>query len=374
MNSFSVATSSGGTITVSLGAEWSIRGAQPSLSALAKLVDPPAGISAVILDGSRLDRWDSALLAFLVRLASYCRDKSISVDDRGLPSNARQLVSLAQASAQHAPTAPHTAKRNLIWRFGEAVLRKTAGMREPVDFVGASLITVGQFFLGRARYRTSDIMVVIQQCGAEALPIVGIIAFLVGMIFAFVGALQLKQFGADIYDANLVAVAMFREMGAVMTGIVLAGRSGAAFAAEIAAMQGNEEIDALSTLGIPAMEFLVLPRMIALIVMIPLLCIYADLLGLAGGYVVAMGTLNVTSTAYLLQTQSAVTLTDFSIGIFKGAVFGALIALTGCLRGMQAGRSAVAVGAAATSAVVSGILAIIITDAIFAVLLNFLKL
>jgi phospholipid/cholesterol/gamma-HCH transport system permease protein len=253
-------------------------------------------------------------------------------------------------------------------------MQQATGMREPVSFVGESLITLGRFFLGRARYRASDIMVVMQECGAAALPIVGIISFLVGMIFAFVGAIQLKQFGADIYDANLVAVAMFREMGAVMTGIVLAGRTGAAFAAEIGAMQGNEEIDALSTLGIPAMEFLVVPRMIALVIMTPLLCIYADLLGLAGGYVVAMGTLNVTSTAYLLQTQGAVTLTDFSIGIVKGAIFGALIAITGCMRGMQAGRSAVAVGAAATSAVVSGILAIIITDAVFAVLLNILKL
>lgn len=374
MNSFSIAPSSDQVITVDLGAEWSIKGAQPSLSPLAKLVAPPSGIKSIILGGAGLNRWDSALLAFLFALFSYCREKGISVDDRALPSNARRLVSLAQASAQQAPTAPIRAKRNIVWRLGETVSQKTVAIREPVSFIGASLITLVKFLFGRARYRTSDIAVVMQQCGAEALPIVGIISFLVGMIFAFVGALQLKQFGADIYDANLVAVAMFREMGAVMTGIVLAGRSGAAFAAEIAAMQGNEEIDALSTLGIPAMEFLVLPRMVALIVMIPLLCVYADLLGLVGGYIVAMGTLNVTSTAYLLQTQSAVTLTDFSIGIFKGAVFGGLIALTGCMRGMEAGRSAVAVGAAATSAVVSGILAIIVTDAVFAVLLNILKL
>jgi len=153
---------------------------------------------------------------------------------------------------------------------------------------------------------------------------------------------------------------------------VLAGRTGAAFAAQIGAMQGNEEIDALATLGISPMEFLVLPRMLALILMTPLLCIYANGMGLLGGYIVAMGTLNVTSTAYLLQTQSAVTLSDFMIGIGKSAVFGALVAVTGCLRGMEAGRSAEAVGAATTSAVVSGILAIIIADAVFSVLLNIL--
>ena len=374
MNSFSVASSSGGTITINLGAEWSIKGAQPSLSSLDGLADPPSQVRAVILDGSQLDRWDSALLAFLFKLFSYCREKSITVDERGLPSNARRLLNLAESSAQNAAHAPVTARRNIVWRLGDTVLRKGAALREPVTFIGASLITFGRFFLGRARFRASDVMVIMQECGAEALPIVGIIALLVGMIFAFVGAIQLQQFGADIYDANLVAVAMFREMGAVMTGIVLAGRTGAAFAAQIAAMQSNEEIDALSTLGIPAMEFLVLPRMLALVLMTPLLCIYADLLGLAGGYLVAMGTLNVTSTAYLLQTQSAVTLIDFSIGVAKGAVFGVLIAITGCLRGMQAGRSAAAVGAAATSAVVSGILAIIVTDAVFSVLLNILKL
>jgi phospholipid/cholesterol/gamma-HCH transport system permease protein len=192
------------------------------------------------------------------------------------------------------------------------------------------------------------------------------------MIFAFVGAIQLRQFGADIYDANLVAVAMAREMAAVMTAIVLAGRTGAAFAAQIGAMQGNEEIDALSTLGISPIEFLVLPRMLALILMTPLLCIYANVMGIFGGFIVGINTLNVTPTAYLLQTQSAVTLADFTIGIVKGSVFGALIAVTGCQRGMEAGRSAAAVGAAATSAVVSGILAIIITDAVFAVLLNIL--
>jgi len=227
---------------------------------------------------------------------------------------------------------------------------------------------------GRARYRPSDLLLTMQECGAQALPIVSVISLLVGMILAFVGAIQLKQFGADIYDANLVAVAMAREMAAIMTAIVLAGRTGAAFAAQIGAMQGNEEIDALSTLGISPMEFLVLPRMLALILMTPLLCIYANVMGIFGGFLVGINTLSVTPTAYLLQTQSAVTLGDFAIGIAKGSVFGALIAATGCLRGLEAGRSAAAVGAAATSAVVSGILAIIITDAVFAVLLNILGL
>jgi phospholipid/cholesterol/gamma-HCH transport system permease protein len=225
---------------------------------------------------------------------------------------------------------------------------------------------------GNARYRRTDLILLIQECGAEALPIISIISLLVGMILAFVGAMQLKQFGASIYVANLVAVAMTREMGAIMTGIVLSGRTGAAFAATIGAMQGNEEIDALSTLGVSPMEFLVLPRILALMVMTPLLCVYADVVGIFGGYLVGIATTDVTPAAYLVQTKEAITFADIGVGITKSAVFGALIAVSGCQRGMACGRSAAAVGVATTSAVVSGILAVIVADAVFAVILNVL--
>lgn len=341
---------------------------------LERLATQGASVDHIQLDGSTLAKWDSALLSFLFGLISFCRERRIAVDDRDLPQNARQLLSLALAGPPRGADTQQTGSRNPVRELGTWVIRTTKGLHEPITFVGETLLTLARAATGRARFRGSDVFLMMQECGAEALPIVGIISFLVGMIFAFVGAIQLKQFGADIYDANLVAVAMFREMAAVMTGIVLAGRTGAAFAAQISSMQGNEEIDSLSTFGISPMEFLVLPRTLALIVMMPLLCVYANALGLIGGYVVAMGTLNVTSEAYILQSQSAVTLTDFSIGIVKGSVFGILIAITGCLQGMRAGRSAAAVGAAATSAVVSGILAIIITDAVFAVLLNIVGL
>ena len=370
LNDYTVSTPNDGTVLLTVSGDWSIQQAQPSLLPLERLAAQGRAVGRVQVDGATLAKWDSALLSFLFRLFSFCRERKIAVDDVGLPQNARQLLGLALAGPQRGPGAPQAASRNPVRRLGESLIRKSKGLNQPIAFVGDTLLTLARAATGRARFRTSDVFLMMQECGAEALPIVGIISFLVGMIFAFVGALQLKQFGADIYDANLVAVAMFREMAAVMTGIVLAGRTGAAFAAQISSMQGNEEIDSLSTLGISPMEFLVLPRTLALIIMMPLLCVYANALGLIGGYVVAMGTLNVTSAAYILQTQSAVTLTDFTIGIVKGSVFGVLIAVTGCLQGMQAGRSAAAVGAAATSAVVSGILAIIITDAVFAVLLN----
>jgi phospholipid/cholesterol/gamma-HCH transport system permease protein len=172
------------------------------------------------------------------------------------------------------------------------------------------------------------------------------------------------MFGAQILVADVVGIGMVRIMGAIMTGIIMAGRTGAAFAAQIGTMQVNEEIDALRTLGISPMEFLVLPRMLALIIMMPLLCLYADLMGILGGMVVGIGMLDLGVTEYVNRTREAVTLTYLWIGLFHGAVFGVLIALAGCLRGMQCGRSASAVGEATTSAVVTSIVAIIVATAI----------
>jgi phospholipid/cholesterol/gamma-HCH transport system permease protein len=206
----------------------------------------------------------------------------------------------------------------------------------------------------------------------DALPIVSSISLLVGLILAFIGAVQLRQFGAQIYVADLVGIAVTREMAAVMTAIVLAGRTGAAFAAQIGTMQSNEEIDALTTLGIPPIEFLVLPRVLAMVLMAPLLTVYAMLMGMFGGFLIGIGMLDITPAGYLLQTQNAVSLTQMAIGVVKGVIFGALVGFAGCLRGMGCGRSAAAVGQATTSAVVTGIVYIIVTDAAISVLLNVL--
>ncbi len=372
MNAFAISGPANETVTLTVSGDWSIRQGLPSLAPLRQRLAEISNVHRMRIGSSDLGKWDSALLTFVLMVDTLCREKSIGVDTSALPPGLHKLLELATATPaqtqQKKPPPPFLA------RVGASTLQEGRNLLRSVSFLGESLIAFAQLLRGRARYRSADLWLTIQECGAQALPIVSVISLLVGMIFAFVGAIQLKQFGADIYDANLVAVAMAREMAAVMTGIVLAGRTGAAFAAQIGAMQGNEEIDALSTLGVSPIEFLVLPRMLALIVMTPLLCIYANALGIFGGFVVGISTLNVTPVAYLLQTQGAVTLGDFAIGIVKGSVFGALIAVTGCLRGIEAGRSAAAVGAAATSAVVSGILAIIITDAVFAVLLNILGL
>jgi phospholipid/cholesterol/gamma-HCH transport system permease protein len=236
------------------------------------------------------------------------------------------------------------------------------------------VLALGALLRGRARFRVVDLLEVIRECGPRALGIVSLISFLIGLILGFVGAVQLQQFGASIFVANLVAIAMTREIGCIMTAIVMAGRTGAAFAAQLGTMTTNQEIDALSTMGISPMEFLVLPRMLALILMMPLLTIYADVVGILGGAVVGVGMLGLGPTEYFEQTRGAVSLTSFFIGVGKSVVFGVLVALVGCLRGMQSGRSAAAVGLAATSAVVTSIVLIIVIDGIFAVILDVLHL
>jgi phospholipid/cholesterol/gamma-HCH transport system permease protein len=359
-------------VSVTVAGDWSTTQRLPPLGPLQDRLNAAPAVRQVRIGSADLGKWDSALLTFLAMVDALCRDRGIGVDTSSLAQGPRKLIALANAipARKQAERTPPS----FLAQVGASTIAEGRSLLRAVTFLGESLIALANLLRGRARYRPTDLFLTIQECGAQALPIVSVISLLVGMIFAFVGAVQLKQFGADIYDANLVAVAMAREMGAVMTAIVLAGRTGAAFAAQIGAMQGNEEIDALVTLGISPVEFLVLPRMLSLILMTPLLCIYADFMGIFGGFIVGINTLNVTPTAYLLQTQAAVTLGEFGIGIVKASVFGALIAVTGCLRGIEAGRSAAAVGAAATSAVVSGILAVIVTDAISAVLLNILGL
>jgi phospholipid/cholesterol/gamma-HCH transport system permease protein len=356
---------------VTLAGDWALADGLEGADRIVGLASMP-GVRRLGFRDTGLRGWDSTLLTFVLELKAICTGRGIEFDTSGLPEGVRRLVDLATAVPERAGTRQAEGRTSFVSSVGKWAIAEWKAAGKAVKFLGESMIAFVAFLSGRARYRRTDLWLAIQECGAQALPIVTIISLLIGMIFAFVGAVQLKQFGADIYVANLVAVAMAREMSAVMTGIVLAGRTGAAFAAQIGAMQGNEEVDALSTLGISPVEFLVVPRMLALIVMTPLLCIYANLMGIIGGFIVGVGMLNVTTTAYLLQTQSAIGLTDLMIGIVKSAVFGVLIAITGCLRGMEAGRSAAAVGEATTGAVVSGILYIIVADAIFAVLLNVL--
>jgi phospholipid/cholesterol/gamma-HCH transport system permease protein len=360
------------TLCVRLAGQWTIQAALPSVTEVQDQSTDAPGVRRLSFEASELADWDSALLTFLLKLKALCDQSRIEFDQAGLPHGVQRLLALATAVPEH-QEARREAKRSslLVW-LGQSALDMTEATRALLIFLGQVALAFGQFIRGRARLRTVDLWLIMQQSGAQALPIVSLISFLVGLILAFMGANQLRQFGAQIYVADLVGLSMAREMGAMMTGIIMAGRTGAAFAAQLGTMVVNQETDALITMGLKPVEFLVIPRMLALMLMVPLLCIYADLVGILGGAVVGVGMLHLGAAQYYQQTLSALHLMDFVVGLIKGTVFGVLIALAGCLRGMQCGRSASAVGAAATSAVVTGIVWIIVSDAVLTVMYDIL--
>jgi phospholipid/cholesterol/gamma-HCH transport system permease protein len=239
-----------------------------------------------------------------------------------------------------------------------------------LEFLGELPLSVAALLRGKARFAWSDFVRVLLQCGGQALVIVIVVNALVGCILAFVGALQLVKFGAGIYVADLVGISLTREMAAVMTAVVMAGRTGASFAAELATMQANEEVDALVVLGIEPSSYLVLPRVLALTLTMPLLYFYGCAAGLLGGLAIAGGLLDISPSAYIERSAEALTVTQFVLGASKSAVFGALVGITGCYCGLHAERNAAGVGAATTGAVVSGIVGVIALDAVFAICTN----
>ena len=316
----------------------------------------------VSFDASGLGAWDTSLLTFMLKALSLCEPEEIVLDPAGLPEGVRGLLKLATAVPERKGARRSSGEHSFVARAGLWALQAVDEARDVVGFIGESLQAVANMCRGKAIYRRVDVTDALQHCGSAALPIVALISVLVGMILAFLGAVQLQMFGAQIYVADLVGVGMVREMGALMTGIIMAGRTGASFAARLGSMQVNEEVDALTTMGFSPMEFLVLPRMIAMVIMMPLLCIYANVLGILGGAIVGVGMLDLTPTQYYIQTVNAISLQAVASGLIKSVIFGAVVAIAGCMHGIRCGRSASAVGDATTRAVVSGIVAIIIWD------------
>jgi phospholipid/cholesterol/gamma-HCH transport system permease protein len=358
------------TLLIGLRGNWRIGQEVPSADEVRKEFRSDPRVQRLGFDTKELTGWDSALLAFLVKVRDLSLENTIDLDTDGLPGGVKRLLSLATAVPEKKDSRTQALHEPFLSRVGTKSVQFVGSAGEMLAFIGEAFVAFVKFLGGRARYRRSDLFLVIQQCGAEALPIVSLISILVGLILAFIGAVQLRMFGAQIYVANLVGIAMVRVMGAVMAAIIMAGRTGAAFAAELGTMQVNEEIDALRTLGISPMEFLVLPRMLALALMMPLLCLYSDLMGILGGLVVGVTMLDLNPVVYFNQTRAAVSLNHFWVGLFHSVVFGVLVALAGCLRGMQCGRSASAVGEAATSAVVTAIVSIVVATAIITFVCN----
>jgi phospholipid/cholesterol/gamma-HCH transport system permease protein len=317
-------------------------------------------------------RWGTPDAAFFARLLRELDAPGHRIALEGLPRELEKLLALARggapAAASEIPRRP-----GLRERTGLRALSVADNARAFLALLGEVVLLLPHFFAGRAKMRRAELVEVLAESSSRALAIVAVTNLLMGAILAFVGAVQLKTFGAGLYVANLVGIASVRELTPILTAIVLAGRTGASFAARIATMQGNEEVDALTALRVSAVEFLVLPRVVALSLLMPLLYIYGCAFALLGGLAVATPILDLSATAYAAQTQHAVNATQFAIGGLKALVFGGLVALIGCHYGLRAPRSAAGVGAATTSAVVSAIVGIIALDAVFAVCANALK-
>ncbi len=329
------------------------------------------GAGSVVLDASRVEYCDGSGIALLVQLRNQRQKADGHFEIRGLRPEFQQLLEawdpgdlarLTEAEPQHA---------GLAEEVGAAVVDVWRDTRTLISFVGELTVALAHAALHPRGVRWRDALRVAESAGVNALPIVALVSFLMGLIMAFQAAVPLRQFGAELFVANLIALSMLRELGPLMTAIILAGRSGSAFAAELGTMKVREEIDALKTMGLDPVRFLVVTRVVAAVAMTPLLTIFADLLGLIGGAVVMLS-LGFPLITYFNQIQYAVTYGSLLGGLLKAFVFGILVAAIGCLRGLHTGTGATAVGESTTSAVVSGIILIAITDGIFSVVYYYL--
>jgi phospholipid/cholesterol/gamma-HCH transport system permease protein len=355
-------------LEVALEGPWRLHRQTPRWDSLVAAGRP----AAVRLRADGVSEWDTSLVVFVGDALAWCRDAGVSCDVSPLPAKMTRLAGQFEASAREEVRSEHS--QSLVVEVGLSTRHAWKQLRELLDFVGECTMDSVEFITGRIGFRWNDCLAEMQKCGAMALPIVSLISFLVGVTLAYSGSIVLRRFGANIWVADLMGVAMTREMGALMAAVVLCGRTGAAFAAEIGSMKANEEIDALETLGISPVRFLVMPRIFALGLMMPLLAMYANCLGILGGMAVGYATLDIPPAAYWVEMMTIVDIPDVAVGIIKAVAFGFIVGFAGCLRGLQSDRDASGVGHATTSAVVTGILLIVVADAIFAVLFHALGL
>lgn len=353
------------SLEIIIGGRWCIDANPPASGILFEALD--GRIRRVRFDTAGLTTWDSGLLTFLASVLKTCAQRDIAADTSGLPPGARRLLAMAMAVPEQKVAGRDKGPQGTFAQVGTAALEFLRDGPQMLHFLGEITQSLLRLLTGRARFRRRDLWLEIEEVGPRALPIVSVISFLVGLILAYLGADQLRLVGAQIFIADLVAIGMVREIGALMTGIIIAGRTGAAFAAQLGTMQVSEEIDAYKTLGIPPVDFLVLPRILALMLMVPLLTLYSGFIGMLAGLLVSVTIFDIGVFEYYTETLRALEFKHFFVGLSKGTVYGAMIAYAGCLRGMQCGRSAEAVGRAATSAVVTAILLITIAASIMTI-------
>jgi phospholipid/cholesterol/gamma-HCH transport system permease protein len=332
----------------------------PQINALS-----PASLAANLDGVEYMDDFGLIVIIELKKAVSKKNGSFIIKDTRNIAEN---ILSLKESDFENFPGKSRPKKSpGIVVRFGEAVINNLSNFKIVVSFVGSVLFAFYHVIRHPGSLRMGDTLLCMEKTGVNAVPIVALISFLLGLVISFMSSLQLQQFGANIYVASLVAIAMVSELGPIMTAIVVAGRSGSAFAAEIGTMKISEEIDALFVMGFDPTLFLAVPRILASVIVVPLLTLFSNIFAIAGGLVVGVFILDLTITTYITQTIKVLTLFEVVWGMSKSVVFAILISWVGCLRGFQTRGGADAVGNAATSAVVSGIFLIILFDSMFAV-------
>jgi phospholipid/cholesterol/gamma-HCH transport system permease protein len=328
--------------------------------------------SKLLVDLSKVEYVDSAGALGLLQLEDRAKARSIPFQFDNVTEEAKRIMGLISREALSMKPLVSEKKSNVIEQIGEGSLRLFNDFISVMTFLGDLLTALGRSFFHPRAVRREDVLFYMKRVGVEGLPIVGLISFLLGLIIAFMSSLQLKQVGANIYVASLVGVAMVSELGPIMTAIIVAGRSGSAFAAEIGTMEVNEEVDALVTMGFDPTLFLAVPKVLAAMVAVPILTLYSDLFGIGGGLVVGVLGLDLTVYTYVQETMKVISVTSIFRSLLKSAVFAVLIAGIGCQRGFQVRGGAEAVGSATTSAVVAGIFLIVVTDSAFAIIFNYI--
>jgi phospholipid/cholesterol/gamma-HCH transport system permease protein len=331
--------------------------------------NPPATLTVDLAQVTYLDEFGALVLAELKNLIPDGKDRLCLTN---AAEKVTDVLAILNFDALGEPVSS-TKKRspNIFTRLGSEVFRQASDLKFVFSFIGSVCFALVYVILHPKSLRADDTLYAMEKTGVDALPIVGLISFLLGLIMAFMSSVQLRQFGANIYVASLVSLAMVRELGPIMTAIIVAGRSGSAFAAEIGTMKISEEVDALFTMGFDPTRFLAVPKIVATVIVVPFLTLFSDLCAIAGGLVVGVFMLDLTANAYIAQTIKTLTLFDVFWGLLKSGIFALLITIVGCLRGFQVKGGAASVGQATTSAVVTGIFLIILSDSIFAVILRY---
>lgn len=355
---------------VRLGGAWALSNTNPSSREILAALGHEFDHLRITCDA--LESWDSTLVIVLHALLDHSQNHSATVDISALPTGLGTLLNMAMAD--HPNTHPAQPKANLFTRVGDISITCFEFMRSAVEFCGELTLSFGRMLRGNVSFRRCDFFEFIQNCGVGALGIVTLLSLLLGMILAYIGVMLFADYGTEILIADVVAITMMREMGAIIVGIIMAGHTGAAFAAQLGSMEVNEEIDALRTFGFSPMDFLVLPRVLATVLMLPLLVIYADLMGIIGGGIVGLSITDLSFTQYYQETRAIFQLNNFYLGIVKGGLFGLIVAIAGCRAGMRCKRNSAAVGHATTTAVVTAIIWIIIADAVMAIFCNTLAI